>query len=142
MSKYVYNISIICHLQNNVKEEDIRREVFGPPLEETTMTYIDSTVTRPTTASARKSVLWSRERKTYEEQHSKTMREFKTRPYMHHKYPELKKHYPGTWRVVSAHELGSIVDRLSRPTVCSNNRAKSAPLLHKRVRNGRTQTFW
>lgn len=122
--------------ENDVKEEDIRREVFGPPLRETTTIYIDSTVTRPTTASARRSVLWSRERKSYEEVHSKTMREFNTRPYMQHKYPEINKHYPGTWRAVGAHELNSIVDRLSRPTACSRNRrAESASLLSRRARS-------
>ncbi|XP_062594838.1 uncharacterized protein LOC134256204 [Saccostrea cucullata] len=127
--------------ESNVSEEFIRREVFGPPLEETTLTYVDTTVTRPTTASARRSVLWSHERKAYEEQHTKTMREFKSRPYMQHKYPELKKHYPGTWRVVDAHELSSIVDRLCRPTAVSRIRAQSAPLLHKRKQNNRTKTF-
>ncbi|XP_022320756.2 uncharacterized protein LOC111122989 [Crassostrea virginica] len=127
--------------ESNVKEEDIRREVFGPPLRETTTIYIDSTVTRPTTASARRSVLWSRERKSYEEEHSKTMREFKTRPYMQHKYPEIKKHYPGTWRVVGPQELESIVDRLSRPTTCSRNRrAESASMLNRRARSNVSNT--
>lgn len=115
--------------------------MFGPPLRETTTIYIDSTVTRPTTASARRSVLWSRERKSYEEEHSKTMREFKTRPYMQHKYPEIKKHYPGTWRVVGPQELESIVDRLSRPTTCSRNRrAESASMLNRRARSNVSNT--
>lgn len=135
-SQYSYIKAFDRLSQNDVKEEDIRREVFGPPLRETTTIYIDSTVTRPTTASARRSVLWSRERKSYEEVHSKTMREFKTRPYMQHKYPEINKHYPGTWRAVGAHELNSIVDRLSRPTACSRNRrAESASLLSRRARS-------
>ncbi|KAK3088340.1 hypothetical protein FSP39_017886 [Pinctada imbricata] len=127
--------------QDNVREEDVRREVFGPPLNELVVSHIDTSVSRPTTASSRRSVLWSRERKAYEEKSEKRMLEFRTENYMQKKYPEIRRHWPGTWRTVNSRELDKIVDRLSRPTIISSNRAKSAPLLHRRVRTPQTHQW-
>ncbi|KAK6195321.1 hypothetical protein SNE40_000778 [Patella caerulea] len=72
------------------------------------------TVARPTTSSARRSKLWSRERQNYEEEHRRIMEDFKNRPYLRYEYPELKKHYPGTWRVANSIEVDEIVKRLTR----------------------------
>lgn len=125
---------IIFILQATISEEDIRRSVFGVPLSEKSFVAVEYAVWRPTTASCRRSVLWSRERRLYEAQSKQRLEEFKDRPYMHHEYPELKKHYPGTWRPkANKEELGKIVARLTAnpaPTsasVMNRRRIKSAP---------------
>ena len=89
---------------------------------------IDTSICRPTTASARRSVIWSRERKIYESQCDQRMTEFDNCPYMNHKYPNIDKHYPGTWRTANQDELQRIVRRLSKPTRLTSIRAQSAPV--------------
>ncbi|XP_041371141.1 uncharacterized protein LOC121384707 [Gigantopelta aegis] len=87
-----------------------------------------SCVDRPTTASSIRSKRWSRERSLYDEEHLENMEQFKHRPYMRHAYPELPKHYPGTWRVARSAELGTIVARLTKPTLASRIRAQDIRL--------------
>lgn len=121
-------------------EASIRENVFGKSLANVRLQDIDESVTRPTTASARKSVIWSRERRMYEAVNSEKTKEFRMRPYNFYQYPNLQKHYPGTWKVVDRPELNSIVDRLTRPTISSSLRSRSAPVLHRRVCHSSTQT--
>ncbi|XP_060071880.1 uncharacterized protein LOC132551762 [Ylistrum balloti] len=110
-----------------IDKDAIRRSVFGPRLSETNYGSIDTSVCRPTIASARRSVLWSRERRSYESVSKQNLQEFRDRPYMNYRYPELPKHYPGTWRTANAEQLEKIVERLTRPTSLSTLRAQSAP---------------
>lgn len=87
-----------------------------------TFTGYDTSVRRPTISSARRSVLWARERKLYEERNQLYVEEFKDQPYNRHEYPSLRKHYPGTWRLATREQLQEITDRLSHtpaPTAAS-----------------------
>ncbi|KAL8612787.1 hypothetical protein ACOMHN_033457 [Nucella lapillus] len=108
---------------------------------------------RPTTSFARGCKLWSRERRYYEdERHSNmaqfseqpyqwfqvdtwryyederhsNMAQFSERPYQWFQYPDLEKHYPGTWRVArrDGKELEDIVQRLVQPTKATTSRAE------------------
>ena len=81
-----------------------------------------SYVNRPTTASSLKSQRWSQERAVYEREHEDNMKQFRDRPYMAHTYPEIPKHYPGTWTVVTPSQLELIIARLSKPTQASKFR--------------------
>ncbi|KAL3871463.1 hypothetical protein ACJMK2_039459 [Sinanodonta woodiana] len=113
--------------EEDVSEEEIRKSVFGESsFAERHYGEFDNSVSRPTTSSARRSVLWSRERKVYENAARRRMEEFKDSHYMKHQYPEIPKHYPGTWRVVTREELKKIVERLTRPTTASSIRSRSA----------------
>lgn len=85
---------------------------------------IVSRVRRPTTSSSRKALLGTKSRKELEETNKENMKEFSDQPYMNRDYPELSKHYPGTWRVGSATDVRALVSRLATPTVAS--RARSA----------------
>ena len=94
---------------------------------------VESSVWRPTVASCRRAVLWSKQRRLYEEQSRQRMEEFKNRPYMNHEYPELMKHYPGTWKLLTKEEIDNSVKRLTTipaptsPIMMSRRRVKSAP---------------
>jgi hypothetical protein len=121
------------------EEEMIRKTVFGAGISDLHLGDRDDTVSRPTTASARRSVIWSRERRLYEDASRQRLAEFSHHGYMQYQYPELGKHYPGTWRVADGEEVKRIVERLTRPTAISSIRAKSAPVLHRRVRTTATQ---
>ncbi|KAK7095055.1 uncharacterized protein [Littorina saxatilis] len=79
-------------------------------------------LTRPTTSFSRGCKLWSKERQFYEEVRRTNMDEFRDRPYLHRQYPELEKHYPGTWRVVGPAQLDKIVDRLTHSTTAHKAR--------------------
>ena len=120
--------------ESTISEDDIRRSVFGIPLAQMSFVAVESSVWRPTVASSRRSVLWSRERKLYEEQSKQRMEEFNNRPYMNYEYPELMKHYPGTWRLATKNQLKGIVARLTTnpaPTSASmmcRRRIQSAPV--------------
>ncbi|KAL8606398.1 hypothetical protein ACOMHN_060303 [Nucella lapillus] len=81
-------------------------------------------LTRPTTSFARGCKLWSRERQFYEDERQKNMVQFRDRPYLSKQYPEIGKHYPGTWRVVNSAELDDVVYRLTQPTHASVSRAE------------------
>ncbi|KAK3586379.1 hypothetical protein CHS0354_000905 [Potamilus streckersoni] len=127
--------------EENVSEEEIRKSVFGDSsFAERHLGEYDSSISRPTTASARRSVLWSRERKVYENAARRRMEEFKDSYYMKHQYPEIPKHYPGTWRVVTREELKRIVERLTRPTTASSIRSRSAAAYISRSRYSANQT--
>ncbi|XP_076454719.1 uncharacterized protein LOC143289577 [Babylonia areolata] len=52
------------------------------------------------------------------------MLDFRSRPYLYKQYPEIGKHYPGTWRVVDSEQLDGIVLRLTQPTRASVARAE------------------
>lgn len=106
-------------------EEQIRKSVYGTDLSEIHLGNYDNSITRPTVASARKSVLWSRERKVYETASRRRLDEFKSNPYFKYEYPEIPRHWPGTWAVMTHHELESTAGRLSRP---STARPKTAPV--------------
>lgn len=106
-------------------EEDIRRSVYGNHITELNLGVYDNSITRPTVASARKSVLWSRERKVYETASLRRLEEFKGNPYFRFEYPEIPRHWPGTWAVMSHTELQSSSGRLSRP---STARPYTAPV--------------
>ncbi|OWF48588.1 uncharacterized protein LOC110452886 isoform X1 [Mizuhopecten yessoensis] len=120
-----------------IDKDAIRRSVFGPRLSEVNLGAIDTSVCRPTAASARRSVLWSRERKSYESLSKQNLQEFRERPYMKYRYPELSKHYPGTWRTANSQQLQKIVDRLTRPTSLSTMRAQSAPKITRTMYSSR-----
>lgn len=132
--------------KSTISEDDIRRSVFGTPLTQMRFVAVESSVWRSTVASSRRSVLWSRERKLYEEHSKQRMEEFKNRPYMNYEYPELMKHYPGTWRLATKNQLKGIVVRLTTnpaPTSASMmKRIKSAPVGRSilKKQNGRPTT--
>lgn len=106
-------------------EEEIRRSVYGNQITEVHLGNYDNSITRPTVASARKSVLWSRERKVYETASRRRLEEFKDNPYFRFEYPEIPRHWPGTWAVMTQRELDFSAGRLSRP---STARPRTAPL--------------
>lgn len=143
--KYHFPIPLLDETEVNetvVSEDEIRKSVYGLPLSQMSFVAVESAVWRPTVASCRRSVLWSRERKLYEAQSRQRMEEFKEKPYMQHQYPELKRHYPGTWRLATKQEINGIVVRLTKnpaPTsasVMGRRRIQSAPpnlpILHTR----------
>lgn len=108
-------------------EEQIRRSVYGNRnLTEIHLGNYDNSITRPTVSSARKSVLWSRERKVYETASRRRLEEFKDNPYFKFEYPEIPRHWPGTWAVMTSHDLESSAGRLSRPSTAV--RPRTAPL--------------
>ncbi|CAC5382115.1 unnamed protein product [Mytilus coruscus] len=118
---------------SEIQESDIRRHVFGKPVEEMEFVGSDNTVRRPTVSSARRSVLWSRDRRLYEDRHRQDVEEFREQPYMRHEYPTLRKHYPGTWRLASRDEIQATTDRLTSvpaPTSASMNLHKFQCFLH------------
>ena len=126
-----------------VTEEDIRKSVFGMELTTMHIGDYDHSITRPTVASARRSVIWSRDRKIYETASRRRMDEFKMNPYHRFEYPEIPKHYPGTWRVVTSNELTHIVARLTRktPTPPPQMRSiRSAPPAYNRRLSTRFRT--
>ncbi|XP_021357291.1 uncharacterized protein LOC110452886 isoform X2 [Mizuhopecten yessoensis] len=128
---------VLTLLKTEIDKDAIRRSVFGPRLSEVNLGAIDTSVCRPTAASARRSVLWSRERKSYESLSKQNLQEFRERPYMKYRYPELSKHYPGTWRTANSQQLQKIVDRLTRPTSLSTMRAQSAPKITRTMYSSR-----
>ncbi|KAL4219636.1 hypothetical protein ACF0H5_022208 [Mactra antiquata] len=108
-------------------EEQIRQSVYGnQKLQEVHLGNYDNSITRPTVASARKSVLWSRERKVYETASRRRLEEFKENPYFRYEYPEIPRHWPGTWAVKSSNDLETSSGRLSRPSTAV--RPRTAPL--------------
>ncbi|XP_060607751.1 uncharacterized protein LOC132759895 [Ruditapes philippinarum] len=106
-------------------EEQIRTSVFGSNIAEVHLGNYDHSITRPTVASARKSVLWSRERKVYETSSRRRLDEFKGNPYFRFEYPEIPRHWPGTWAVMTSQDLDVSAGRLSRPTT---GRPRTSPL--------------
>lgn len=106
-------------------EEQIRKSVYGTDLSAVHLGNYDNSITRPTVASARKSVLWSRERKVYETASRRRLDEFKDNPYFKFEYPEIPRHWPGTWAVMTHKELESTAGRLSRP---STGRPRTVPI--------------
>jgi hypothetical protein len=73
------------------------------------------------------------------------MEEFNNRPYMNYEYPELMKHYPGTWRLATKNQLKGIVVRLTTnpaPTSASmmcRRRIQSAPVGRPILKDQRTE---
>jgi len=106
-------------------ETEIRKSVYGIDLSDIHLGNYDNSITRPTVASARKSVLWSRERTIYETESRRRLDEFKENPYFKFEYPEIPRHWPGTWAVMSRQQIDLSVGRLSRP---SSSRPRTAPL--------------
>ena len=120
-------------MQSAVNEWDVRRHIYGKPLREMTFIGADSTIRRPTVSSARRSVLWSRDRRLYEDNHRQAAEEFKDKPYMNHEYPSIQKHYPGTWKLASREQIQATTDRLSSvpaPTAASLHMHKFQCFLH------------
>ena len=112
-------------------EDEIRESVYGIKLSEIHIGDYDHSITRPTVASARKSVLWSRERKIYETAARKRLEEFKTSPYFRFEYPEIPRHWPGTWIVMTHQQLASSIGRLSRPSTAARPWTSPVHLLLK-----------
>lgn len=106
-------------------EEEIRKSVYGKSLPEMHIGDYDRSITRPTESFARKCVIWSRDRKIYETASRNRLAEFKSNPYFRFEYPEIPRHWPGTWSVITNSELTGVVKRLSRPPTA---RPRTAPL--------------
>ena len=131
--EFVYISKLVLFFQNFVMDEepivrsetDIRKSVYGKSVTEVHLGNYEHSITRPTVASARKSVLWSRERKVYETASRRRLEEFKSNSYFRYEYPEIPRHWPGTWAVMTVSELKSSVGRLSRP---STARPATAPV--------------
>lgn len=114
-------------------EAEIRKSVYGKSLSEIHLGSYDHSITRPTVASARKSVLWSRERKVYETASRRRLDEFKSNPYFRFEYPEIPRHWPGTWAVMTWNELNPSVGRLSRPSTARPNTAPVNTMYRERL---------
>lgn len=112
-------------------ESEIRKSVYGKSLTDIHLGNYDHSITRPTVASARKSVLWSRERKVYETASRRRLEEFRSNPYFRYEYPEIPRHWPGTWAVMTVDELQSSVGRLSRPSTARPSTAPVKSLLER-----------
>ena len=106
-------------------EDEIRKSVYGKSLPEMHIGDYDRSITRPTVSFARKCVVWSRDRKIYETESRNRLSEFKANPYFKFDYPEIPRHWPGTWSVITYTELNAVVGRLSRP---STARPSTTPL--------------
>lgn len=120
--------------QYHVSEEEIRRNVFGKPITEINLSSgSDNTIARFTVSSARRSVVWSRERRLYEDTNRKRTEEFKDQPYNKHKFPSINKHYPGTWKTASYEKIQETTDRLYHspaPTAASTHMHRFQCFLH------------
>ena len=81
-------------------------------------------LSRPTTASVRKTLLWSKERITYERE-CQEQAVIKDTALYWAKCRRLSKHYPGTRAATKGEELQGIVSRLTKPTVVSTIRHSS-----------------
>ncbi|XP_046370286.1 uncharacterized protein LOC124144778 [Haliotis rufescens] len=95
--------------------------------------FMFKSISRPTTASSIRAKLWSRERQAYEEEYHRNMQQFRNRPYMKYEYPEIGRHYPGTWRTAGPAELDSIVARLTKKTAASVAREHDIKSQHSYV---------
>lgn len=80
-----------------------------------------SRLSRPNTSTARKAVLWSQPRREYEFNYEMSSNLRNPRHYWK-QFPQLAKHYPGTWRVADRCELKGIISRLTVKTVASQAR--------------------
>ena len=105
--------------------EEIRESVYGECFSDVHIGDYDHSITRPTVSFARKCVVWSRDRKIYETASRKRLAEFSSNPYFRYEYPEIPRHWPGTWAVITNRDLKGVVGRLSRP---STARPRTAPL--------------
>ena len=106
-------------------EEEIRESIYGKTFSDIHIGDYDHSITRPTVSFARKCVIWSRDRKIYETASRKRLSEFNSNPYFRYEYPEIPRHWPGTWAVITNTDLKGVVGRLSRP---STARPRTAPL--------------
>ncbi|KAK7451829.1 hypothetical protein BaRGS_00039802, partial [Batillaria attramentaria] len=119
----------------------VRYKVYPEPeFRAPSVVFWGSSLTRPTTSFARGCKLWSRERQYYEDERRSNMADFASRPYLEQQYPELEKHYPGTWRVAGPSELERIVARLRAQTWSTYYRqrypdVRSAPVSRQRGRS-------
>lgn len=98
-----------------------------------TLVGSDHTIRRYTISSARRSVVWSRERKLYEDKNRKKTEEFKDQPYNRHRFPSIGKHYPGTWKTASYDKIQETTERLYNspaPTAASIHMHKFQCFLH------------
>ena len=104
------------YIPEDPTEDEIRRSVYGKSLPEMHIGDYDRSITRPTVSFARKCVIWSRDRKIYETASRNRLAEFNSKPYFRFEYPEIPRHWPGTWSVITDSELKGVVGRLSRPS--------------------------